>query len=262
MTNPTTCLLFLCACCALTLSAEAQTQPTSAPTTTERAYGTLSFGGQVGSHSFTVVSTPEIYQEPASISSAYKTGGGGFVDIGGGWRVWRQLSVGLTYSHFGNRSPADVTALIPNPLIRNSYRGATTTANDLKRSEDTLHIPFSWPVPLGDKFKFGGKLRIVGFIGPSFIHVSQDIVTNLNLAEGAPPFSTVTISSVSTTAEKGWGAGVNVGVDTAYKLTTSFDAGLLLRYTGATATLTGPTGEQPKAKAGGFQIGAGLRYRF
>jgi outer membrane protein with beta-barrel domain len=258
MTNPTTCLFVLCACCALTLPAAAQTQPTPAPT--EPGYATLSFGGQVGSHSFTVVSTPQIYGEPASISSAYKTGGGGFVDIGGGYRVWRKLSVGLTYSHFGDRSPANVTALIPNPIIVNSYRGASTTANDLKRSEDALHIPFSWPVPLGDKF--GDKLRILGFIGPSFIHVSQDVVTNINLAEGAPPFSTVTISSVSTSAEKGWGAGVNVGVDTAYKLTTSFDAGLLLRYTGATATLTGPTGEQPKAKAGGFQIGAGLRYRF
>lgn len=261
MTNPTACLLVLCACCALPLPAEAQTQP-PATTETERGYATLSFGGQVGSHSFTVASTPQIYGEPASISSAYKTGGGGFVDIGGGYRVWRKLSVGLTYSHFGDRSPANVTALIPNPILVNNYRGATTTANDLKRSEDALHIPFSWPVPLGDKFNFGGKLGMVGFIGPSFIHVSQDIVTNIALAEGAPPFSTVAISSVTTTAEKGWGAGFNVGVDTTYKLTTSFDAGLLLRYAGATATLKGPTGEEAKAKAGGFQIGVGLRYRF
>jgi hypothetical protein len=66
MTNPTTCLFVLCACCALTLPAEAQTQPT--PTPTEPGYATLSFGGQVGSHSFSVVSTPQIYGEPASIS--------------------------------------------------------------------------------------------------------------------------------------------------------------------------------------------------
>jgi opacity protein-like surface antigen len=258
MTNPTTCLLVLCACCTLTLPAEAQTQPT--PTPTEPGYATLSFGGQVGSHSFSVVSTPQIYGEPASISSAYKTGGGGFVDIGGGYRVWRKLAVGLTYSHFGDRSPANVTALIPNPILIQTYRNAATTANDLKRSEDALHIPISWPVPIGDKF--GDKLRVLGFIGPSFIHVSQDVVTDIALTEGAPPFSTVSINSVSTTAEKGWGAGFNVGVDTAYKLTTSFDAGLLLRYAGATATLKGPTGEEAKAKAGGFQIGAGLRYRF
>jgi opacity protein-like surface antigen len=254
MTHSTKSLLVLFAIGSFAPAAQAQTQQTQP--STEFGYVTFSVGGQTTGHDLSTLTSPQIYGEPSSIRADHNIGGGALVDLGGGVRVWRKLSVGLTYSHFGDTGTAAITAQVPNPAFVGSYRTATTTANDAKRSEDALHFQAGWP------FAIMPKLTVTGLIGPSFIHVSQDLVENIQLSEGAFPFSTVSISSVSLGSKSGWGSGVNVGADATYRIARAFDAGLLLRYAGATATLTAESGEEIKAKAGGFQIAVGVRYRF
>ncbi len=57
--------------------------------------------------------------------------------------------------------------------------------------------------------------------------------------------------------------GINVGADVTYMVTKRFGAGLLLRYAKSTAKLEPPDTDTPvKVRAGGFQVGAGLRVRF
>jgi len=254
MLNPIRWLLVLCAFCSFALPSQAQTQ--SQTQTTPAGYATLSVGGQLADRTLSVVTSPAIYGEPASIQSNTRIGGGALVDIGGGVRVWRNLLVGLSFSHYGDKGTADVTGQIPNPIIIGNFRNATTSVQDLKRSENAVNLELRWPFPVNE------KLVVTGILGPSFIKVSQDVINNVSLTEGAFPFSSVSISSTSVDSKSAWGTGINIGIDTTYPIMNALDAGLLLRYVGASPKLTLDSGEEVKAKAGGFQIAGGLRYRF
>jgi hypothetical protein len=57
--------------------------------------------------------------------------------------------------------------------------------------------------------------------------------------------------------------GFNLGVDGRYMFTRNIGAGAMLRFTHAGVSLTSPTGgDDIKVDAGGFEIAAGLRFRF
>lgn len=221
-----------------------------------RGYISFNLGGQLQSHSFNTVSTPTIYGETAQVSVPYEVKSGMLIDFSGTARVWRKLHVGLGYSWFANTDQKVVTAQIPNPLIVNSPRTATASTGDLQHSESTLHLLFAWPIAVANKFD------VVAIVGPSFIHVSQDLVDSVTPLEGAPPFSTVSIGSVAVSSESAWATSVNVGFDAVYHVTEKIGAGVLVRYVGGSVDLSTPSGTTVKVDAGGAQIGIGVRYRF
>jgi len=232
--------------------AQAGAQSTDNP----RGYISFNVGGQLSSHSFNTVSTPTIYGETAQVSVPYEVKSGMLIDFSGTYRVWRKLGVGLGYSWFSNTDQKVLTATIPNPLIVNSPRTATASTGDLSHSESALHVLFAWPFAISNKFD------VVGIIGPSFTHVSQDLVDTVTPVEGAPPFSTVSIGSVGVVSESGWATGVNVGFDAIYHVTQKIGAGVLVRYVSGSVDLTTPSGTSVKIDAGGTQVGIGVRYRF
>jgi opacity protein-like surface antigen len=221
-----------------------------------RGYISFNIGGQLQSHSFNTLSTPTIYGETAQISVPYEVKSGMLIDFSGTARVWRKLGVGLGYSWFSNTDQKVLTAQIPNPLIVNSPRSATASTGDLSHSESALHLLFSWPFAVTNKFD------VVGIIGPSFTHVSQDLVDSVTPVEGAPPFSTVSIGSVAVSSESGWATSINVGFDAIYHVTPKIGAGLLVRYVGGSVDLSTPSGTAVKVDAGGTQVAVGVRYRF
>jgi opacity protein-like surface antigen len=221
-----------------------------------RGYISFNVGGQLQSHSFNTVSTPTIYGETAQISVPYEVKSGMLIDFSGTARVWRKLGVGLGYSWFSNTDQKVLTAQIPNPLIVNSPRTATASTGDLSHSESTLHLLFAWPFAVSSKFD------VVAIVGPSFTHLTQDLVDSVAPVEGAPPFSTVSIGSVAVTSESGWATSINVGFDAIYHVTQTIGAGVLVRYVGGSVDLTTPSGTAVKVDTGGTQIGVGVRYRF
>jgi opacity protein-like surface antigen len=221
-----------------------------------RGYVSFNIGGQLQGHSFNTVSTPTIYGETAQVSVPYEVNSGMLIDFSGTARVWRKLGVGLGYSWFSNTGQETVTAQIPNPLFVNSPRTATASSGDVSHSESTLHLLFAWPFAVSNKFD------VVAIVGPSFIHVSQDLVDSVSPVEGAPPFSTVSIGSVAVSSESGWATSVNVGFDAIYHVTPKIGAGVLVRYVGGSVDLTTASGTAVKVDAGGAQVGVGVRYRF
>jgi hypothetical protein len=222
----------------------------------DRGYASLNLGVQTQSQTFTEVSSPTIYGEAAQITVPHKISSGLLFDLSGRVRVWRNLGIGLGYSHFGDSDESTISAQIPNPLFIGSPRAATATSGELKHSQNAVNLEFLWMIPLTDKFK------VAAIVGPSFISVSQDLVNSITPVESTPPFATVTISGVAVESASKWTTGLNVGVDGLYSLTSTVGLGGFARFISGSVDLTTSSGTTVNIDAGGFQLGAGIRYRF
>src|SRR3954453_10489898 len=113
-----------------------------------RGYVSFNVGGQFGSQTFTSVSTPTIYEEPAQITVPYEVNSGLLIDLSGTVRVWKKLGVGLGYSWFSNTDQSTITAQIPNPLIVGAPRTTTASSGDVSHTESAIHLLFAWPLAL------------------------------------------------------------------------------------------------------------------
>ena len=219
-----------------------------------QGFATIGFGIQGNSRDFTTRAEPLIYEEPALITSAQNVGSGLLFEISGGYRVWRNLVVGLGYSHFGDSSASTVTAAIPHPLVPDAPRNASASVGDLGHSENGFHFTATWMIPVTDKIEVGV------FGGPSVYRVGQDLVSDIGFTESPDPFPTVTLGNPVVTEEDVTAVGVNIGAEVTYLLTPRYGVAGFLRYAGATAEFDGVDGRD--VKVGGVHIGVGFRYRF
>lgn len=250
-------LAALCTVALLGVGSEAQAQMRQ---WNDRGYVTFSLGAQPQSRSFTEISAPLIYDENTLVTVPHTVSGGLVVDVSGGIRVWKNLAIGIGFARFGasNETPT-LAAMIPNPLIFNSPRSADAIAGEMSHSESAIHLQFLWMIPVSNKIEVGASL------GPSFVSVKQDLVSGFTTTEGAPPFSTVTIASVATSAQSKGGAAMTAGVDATYLIARRMGAGGFMRYSrlsGGEVYLPGSGAGTISVSAGGFQAGAGLRIRF
>ena len=234
----TTSLLWIAT--ALTMSAAP-----AAAQTTKNIFVDVNAGVQVASRTFVVDAFPTVYNERAIIHTNQKVGIGALFDLSGGYRVWRDLSVGLGFNYAGGSADAAMTAAVPHPLFHDR-RVETTQTVDAKHSEKAVHVLAIWTVPVTDKMdaSFSG--------GPSFINVSQDLVTGITVAAGTQNATPLTET------QSGTAKGFNIGADLSYLLNQRYGVGGFIRYVGGSVDLP----SVPDLKAGGFQIGGGARLRF
>lgn len=217
-------------------------------TWTDKGYVAVTVGGQAGSHTLTTQPEFTLYDEPGTLATSQKVGGGAFVDVGGGFKVWHNLLLGVSFSHAGSSSDAVIAAQVPDPAVFDRPRAVTTTLSDANYSENSLHFSAVWMVPVTDKIDVGVSA------GPSVFMIKQDLATGLNVTEPTPTVTSVTSSETKKTV-----AGFHAGIDVTYLLTKKVGAGLLARYTFGSVDLPGST---DALTVGGFQFGVGLRYRF
>jgi hypothetical protein len=230
-----------------------------------RFFFNVSMGGQWKEQTFTDSSTFDIYGEKGAVAAAHAIGGGTLFDVALGARVWKNVSVGLAYSTLTNKNDASISVRVPHPIIFGQSRTATATAADLEHSENVVHLQFMWTIPLMNKFD------VTVMAGPSFFTVRQTLAT-VNAPQDisdVPPYTTVTITSVSLTDVKDSPVGVNVGIDGTYLITTIKGVGIgvggFIRYSSASLdlpTTPGMTRDNTDLKAGGPQGALGLRLRF
>jgi hypothetical protein len=235
-------VLALCLCAAPRIAA-AQTMQW-----TDKGYATVSGGAQVGSHTLETSSNFDLYGEAATVSTSQKVKGGGFFDIGGAYRVWgRNLLGGLSVSHTSSDTSATFTASIPDPLFPDTFRNVQTSQSGAKHSETAVHLAAIWMMPVANKIDVGF------FAGPSIFRVKQDTVGTLTVTEPGPTVSAPFASASKTTG------GANFGVDAQYMVYNKIAVGVLARYSVGSTKLPGAS---KSLTVGGFQIGAGARYRF
>jgi len=125
---------------------------------------------------------------------------------------------------------------------------------DGDRSETAVHVQAKWLVPVND------KMLVTIFGGPSFFKIEQDIVNDFEYSESYP-FDTATFTRAIAASQSESAVGVNVGGDVAYFFSSNVGVGGTVQYSGATVEMTVPSGTAD-VKAGGLQVGGGLRLRF
>jgi hypothetical protein len=219
-----------------------------------RGFVNASIGGQVSGEDVAADAGGEVYSQRLSITSEQDVGAGALWDFSAGYRVWRNLVVGLGYSQFGNDTNTTATVRIPHPRLTNQPRVSTVDAAGLDHSQRALHFVASWMVPDTD------KIDVAVSVGPSIFFVKQDIVTDVAFSEIGEPFTSVNIGGPIISDVDETGAGFNVGADVTYLLRPKWGVGAFLRYAGAGVSFDEVLGGE--IDAGGFQLGLGARYRF
>jgi len=230
-------------------NANAQTQPPPA----NLGFVNISFGTQPASRDANVNESFALYGETATFATAQEIGSGALFDITGGYRIRPAFGASVGFTNFSNTSGSTVNTSIPNPLVFDQPLAASASVPDLTHSERSIHLSAVWFLPVTD------KIDVALSFGPTFIMVSQDMVSSISV-----PAGTQTANPVVTT-EKETGVGVNIGFDGTYLVTRNFGAGLFLRYAGAKVDLGSDAAGEPLVdgqSVGGFQFGVGVRMRF
>lgn len=235
-------LLCVALCAAAAPNAQAQT------TWNDKGFANLSFGLQGGSGTLGTATTFDIYDEAATVSTTQEIDGGAFFDLSAGYKVWRNLAVGLGYSRFSNSVDASLSAQIPDPVFFDRPRPVTATVSDLTHTQNAIHLMGVWVMPVTE------ELDVALSFGPTIFNVSQDLPGSLTVSEPGPTVGNINVSSLKETT-----VGINLGVDVTYMVTPRFGVGGLARYTRGSADFEGAS---DSLTVGGFQVGVGVRARF
>ncbi|HEY3380969.1 MAG TPA: outer membrane beta-barrel protein [Vicinamibacterales bacterium] len=251
MMQKTTTMLLVCGL-ALAGASAVSAQGTDKP---DRGFVSVAGGFQVGGRTTDESGTFSLYDESGTFTGSRKISNGAFFEVGGGMHVSGKFSVGASFSRFAKASTVVYTASIPHPLFFDSPRTAALTVNDLGHTESVVHIQAIYRVMDTKKY----DVSVVG--GPSIFSVSEDTVSTISATETGSPFTALSLAATFGSASKR-GIGFNVGADANYTLTRVLAAGLNVKYTYASLSMPGTGGATHDVKAGGLQVGIGLRYRF
>ena len=226
----------------------------------DRVYMNIGFGVESGDSTLTDSRPLTIYEETGSVSTTSTFKSGSLFDVGVGWRLWKNLSAGVSYHQEQNDADAIVTGSIPHPIFFNQPRTLSppVTVSAMERKESAVHAQFGWMVPIGTKFD------VLVFAGPSFFRLQQEVFTSVTVTEKGAPYSEVAVTGTRETRKKS-STGYNVGADMAYVVwqndSVRLGAGAFVRYTTAETTVLLLSTEQPTT-VGGLQFGFGGRIRF
>ena len=222
----------------------------------DKAFLNVNFGLQEASHSLDAGSVFDLYGEQGNLTTTQPIDGGALFDIGAGYKVWRNLAVGLAYTRVQSDADVAIAANVPDPNFFDRLRGVTGVASNAEHAEHAIHLQGTWVMPVTDKIDVGFSL------GPTIFMVQQDIVSRIDIAEPGPTVSAATLVREDKTA-----IGFNLGVDLNYffrrkgtgLLAPAIGAGLLARYAFGSVNLDSA---EESLNVGGFQIGVGARLRF
>jgi hypothetical protein len=215
---------------------------------TDRAFANVNFGLQEQSRTLGTSSDFELYGEGGTMETTQPIDGGALFDIGGGYKVWKNLAVGLGYSRMQSDGDVEIAASVPDPNFFDRPRPLTGVAPNAEHAEHAIHLQGTWVMPVTDKIDVGFSF------GPTIFMVSQDVATAISVTEPAPTLASTTIIREDHTS-----VGINLGVDVNYFFRPNIGAGVLARYTYGSVDLDS-VGES--LTVGGLQLGFGLRYRF
>lgn len=210
---------------------------------------------QVTSRTLTQSFSVPINVETAPITSSIDLASSPMFDIGGSYRFLNRLAVGVSVSSLSRDVDGTLDAKIPHPFYFSQLRPISGNLSGLQHKEIGVHIYAMYIVPIG------GKLDVGVFGGPSRFNVKQDFVTDVDYT-ASYPFDTATFTGAPTENVSASVIGYNVGADISWRLTKMLAIGGLIRFTGASTTLSVASGNEVDAKIGGLQTGAGVRIIF
>jgi hypothetical protein len=208
---------------------------------------------QLGANNFDDSATIRENAENGRLETSYDVGSGPAFDVSGGALIWRNLAIGVGLTRFSKSTVTSVNAQVPHPFFFNQPRTVTGDYSG-SRSELAVHVQVRGMFPVNN------RVVVSVFGGPSFFQVKQSIVSDFDYTESYP-FDTAAFSRAIADDQSESKIGINVGGDVAYFFSRQVGVGVTAQYSGATVEMTTPSGTAD-VKAGGGQIGGGLRLRF
>jgi hypothetical protein len=203
--------------------------------------------------------------ETLSGSLAYPLPTQAAFELGAGLSIRPHFGLGLAVSRRSTARAAAVAISVPDPYRFNAFASANgVTATPLSHTETSLHLEAGYVRDTRTT-----TLRV--FAGPSIVHITQDVITDVQYAETAtdPGVHTVALTGETYGRVINMTVGVNVGMDGAIFLTRHLGVGGLLRLSRASATIKNvPESAGKRADAyqdvrvGSVTLGAGVRVRF
>ena len=241
-------------------SAEAQT-------TFERGWIDVNLGIAVASEdAFSMRATGELYDEPADFGAAYALPRGASFDFGGGVMITPIVGVGVSFSGTAHEDVANLSARIPHPIFANRYATDEASTDDvLQRIESGVNLQAMIVAAQSDRFRF----RVFG--GPTYFRVQQDAVTDIRFNQVfviLPPANSLDINEFDSDRIEGTGWGFHGGADASFFFNRIIGVGGFAKFSRASVdlenTLATAVGDDDfvSIKAGGFQVGGGLRLKF
>ena len=239
------------------LPAAAQAGPWDRPWE-DRIFGGITFGIDSGSADVSDSRDITVYGENGTLQSTSSFDADGIIDLFAGARLWRNAGVAIGYHSKSSTGVAEVTGSIPHPQFFDRPRTFTDSIDGIDRDEHATHLMFGWMFPVND------NLDVFVYAGPSFYHVSQEVIADLAIAEQGPPYTTIIVQP-TIEVRKDSPVGYNLGADATYIVYTRekmrLGVGGFMRFTGASGELD-VDGSTIETDLGGFQIGIGARFRF
>jgi hypothetical protein len=222
---------------------------------TDRGYLFLNGLFEAGGSEFPQTQSWTYFAETATATARFPSSSALGFDASGGFRVWRNLAVGVGVTIVNRSTTPAYSGSIPNPLYldRPNLVSGTFAAS---ASETGIHLQAAWGIPVSP------KMLVVLFAGPSIFTVNQTVMQpqGLSISSGYPYDSTTATASTQEVSKTAFGFGV--GADVSYYFSKAVGIGGMIRFARATADV--PVNGQPSVRvpAGGIQIGGGLRIRF
>jgi hypothetical protein len=212
----------------------------------DRAFVTVTAGAQPQRRDFETAASFTVYGETATVRTRQHVDNGPVFDVHAGYRVWRKVAVGGGYSSFQKSGGGVVGATVPDPLVFNRPKTVNGEVSGLSHHERVVYLLAMWVVPVTRALEVGLTA------GPSFMQVSQQVVSTATVAAG-----TQAVTPVVDTQRK-MATGVNAGIEVSYMLSRRFSPVVFARFNGGTVNLPSVT----DLKVGGVQTGLGGRFRF
>ena len=208
----------------------------------------------------------ELYDEPATFAARHAASRGGGPDVAAGLRLFGGFAVGVGAARFRTAKTVDLTGSVPHPLFYGADHARTVNQRltGYNRTELGLHGIFSWTIPVT------GRVDLALSGGPSWFVVDHDHVVDgagIMVRETAP-YDRVAVGDVRSASVRKIVRGANVGADVTYHLYRSLAPGAVFWTVGVGGFVRWTTGTAEVDQftepidVGGFQTGAGLRFRF
>jgi hypothetical protein len=233
----------------------------------ERGWIDVNFGVAIAAEdSFRMQGTDIRFAEQATFAIDYNLPTGAAFDFGGGFMITPVIGVGVSFSGTAHEEAADLSARIPHPIFANAHAtGTAPTDEKLMRTEGGVNLQAMIVALQTD------RLRVRFFGGPTYFRVKQDAVHTITYNQVFAFNNTtnnVTITSFDggEIEENGW--GFHGGGDVSVFFTRVIGVGGFARFSRGnielenTIAMSANDADTVEIKAGGFQVGGGLRLKF
>jgi hypothetical protein len=233
----------------------------------ERGWVDVNFGVAIAAEdSFRMQGSDIRFGEEATFTIDYNQPRGAAFDFGGGFMITPVFGVGVSFTGTAHEEEADLSARIPHPIFANAHAtGTAPTDEKLTRTEGGVNVQAMIVALQSD------RLRVRFFGGPTYFRVTQDAVHTINYSQQfafLTPTNNVTVTSFDgeELEENGW--GFHAGGDVSVFFNRIIGVGGFGRFSRAnidlpnTMAISSNDADTVEIKAGGFQVGGGLRLKF